>query len=290
MAFDYEYDDEESWTAASRRKRFALIGFVLTAVVTLLVGVGAVVYAFNNGGGPSRTNQAAAEATVTVSATPVDESSPEPSPTQSPTPSASPSRSKSPSPKPKVSLAKPKETKLPPPPPKPAPSGCQPTYTGTNAPKANVRASLDAAAAYTFWASTPQVKVPAKLLYAVAWQESGWQSAIKACDGGVGTMQVMPDTATWMNQRFGTKWDINALDGNVKLGGQYLAWLTKYFGDQLGSYDLAASDTTLLNAVISAYNYGFGAVDLTKGDAGIPNWNYVNNFRALMQNCPCTAA
>jgi soluble lytic murein transglycosylase-like protein len=135
------------------------------------------------------------------------------------------------------------------------------------------------------------VKVPADLLYAVAWQESGWQSAIIACDGGIGTMQVMTDTAAWMNQRFGTTWNIKTLSGNTMLGGQYLAWLTKYFGDQLvpASYDLGAADHVLLNAVISAYNYGFGAVNLAQGWDGIPNKSYVNNVRALMTNCTCTA-
>jgi soluble lytic murein transglycosylase-like protein len=293
MAFDYEYTDEESWASASRRKRFTLIGFVLTATVTLLVGLGAVVYAFG-AGGPAKTKQTAANGSRTpeVSAEAVDATtSAGPAPTDSPTPARTPS--KSPSAKPKTSLAPPKETKLPPPPSlKPAPPGCKPSYVGTNAPKSQVRASLDAAAAYTFWKSTPQVKLSTKLLYAVAWQESGWQSAIRACDGGIGTMQVMPDTATWMNQRFGTKWDVNALDGNVKLGGQYLAWLTKYFGDQLGSYDLDAEDAILLRAVISAYNFGFGAVDLDAlraGTGGIPNVQYVANVRSLMKSCPCTS-
>src|SRR2546430_1319176 len=77
--------------------------------------------------------------------------------------------------------------------------------------------------------SRPQITVPARLVYAVAWQESGWQSTIMACDGGIGTMQVMPNTATWMNQRFGTSFDVHALSGNAFLGGQYLAWLVAYF-------------------------------------------------------------
>ncbi len=134
--------------------------------------------------------------------------------------------------------------------------------------------------------------IPAKLLYAVAWQESGWQSTIKACDGGLGTMQVMPGTADFLNTFvFGEDLDPKTLSGNTQLGGQYLAYLTKFFGDQLvpQTYDLLAADTTLLNAVISAYNVGPGNVTLAQGWDGIPNKQYVNNVRALMGNCPCSA-
>lgn len=158
----------------------------------------------------------------------------------------------------------------------------------------DVRAALDAAAAKQFWpVSAPSIRLPANLLYAVAWQESGWQSTILACDGGIGTMQVMPDTATWMNGRFGTSYDVQTLTGNVMVGGEYLAWLVKYLGDLYfqGSYDLSApaapGSVSLLDSVVSGYNYGPGAVDPTKGTAGIPNWRYVNNVEALMTSCPC---
>jgi hypothetical protein len=111
-----------------------------------------------------------------------------------------------------------------PPPGTPTPGSSCPSYTGPKAPMSDVRATLDAAAAKQFWpVSAPSIRLPANLLYAVAWQESGWQSTILACDGGIGTMQVMPDTATWMNQRFGTSYDVQTLTGNVMIGGEYLA-------------------------------------------------------------------
>jgi soluble lytic murein transglycosylase-like protein len=155
---------------------------------------------------------------------------------------------------------------------------------------------LDAAAARRYWNSRPEINVPATMVYAVAWQESGWQSTIMACDGGIGTMQVMPNTATWMNQRFGTSFDVHTLSGNAFLGGQYLAWLVAYFGEvyfdsQYEFYDESTGEVlneVLLNSVISAYNVGYGAVDPTKpAGSGIPNWRYVNNVRALMRSCPC---
>ena len=41
--------------------------------------------------------------------------------------------------------------------------------------------------------------LPADLLLAIAWQESGWRQHIIARDGGIGAMQLMPYTAMGMN-------------------------------------------------------------------------------------------
>jgi soluble lytic murein transglycosylase-like protein len=165
---------------------------------------------------------------------------------------------------------------------------CTPSYNGTNLPFPEVKAFLVTASQKQFSRSIPTLRIPLKLLKAIAWQESGWQSAIVACDHGTGTMQVMPATATWLNGVYETSWNINKPSDNVMLGGQYLAWLTKYFGDQLSTYDLNSADTTLLDAVISAYNFGQNAVKLADGKDGIPNWSYVNNVKALMADCPCS--
>ena len=57
------------------------------------------------------------------------------------------------------------------------------------------------------------------------------------------------------------------------------------------SYDLSVpavpDGVSLRDSVVSAYNYGAGAVDPTKGRAGIPNWWYVDDVEALTANCPC---
>jgi soluble lytic murein transglycosylase-like protein len=157
-----------------------------------------------------------------------------------------------------------------------------------------VRTALQTAGAYHFWdATNPPAKqaitVPANLMYAFAWQESGWQSTIVACDGGIGTMQLMPGTVDWIHQSLGVKAsvDVNTLSGNTTLGAIYIEWLIWYFGEAFfgGNYDL--SNAALLDSVVAAYNVGPRAVDPTKGDAGIPNWPYVNNVEALMTNCPC---
>ncbi|MEU4567379.1 transglycosylase SLT domain-containing protein [Micromonospora sp. NPDC023956] len=221
-------------------------------------------------------------------------------------PSATPSRSGAPSPTPKPTARRtagpratpkpPTETKVPPPPPKPAPSGCQPSYSGTQASRAQVRSALADAAARTYWpTSAPDIRIPLNLVKATAWQESGWQSNIVACDGGIGLMQVMPGTADWMNQRFGQSYDVRDHRDNAYLGGTYLAWLTKYIGDMYFDADyrldagLCTAELTscLLNAVIAAYNYGHHAVAREGEPLAVPNPGYVRNVRALMTECVC---
>lgn len=189
------------------------------------------------------------------------------------------------------------ESQLPPPPPKPASPSCKPKHQGTKLAKAAVGDLLVAAAGVTYWpVSAPGLIVPANLVKAVAWQESGWQSDIVACDGGVGLMQVMPATADFVNTRFEKSYDIGTPADNAKLGANYLAWLTKYFGDGYfdGDYSLSSgacrstSDVCLLNVVISAYNMGFGSLETDDGLV-LRNPTYVANVRALMTECECLA-
>lgn len=294
MSYGSFYDDdtaEQPWgeqVDRPRRRRTGMIFLIGALVVVGLVAVGGLTVLVKGrdpvpAAAEARTSKSPAEPSAEPSDLALETTSAPPSPTPSATPSKTAAAKKS--------IAPPKQTALPPPPPKTSTKpGCQPTYQGTKLPTSTVRTYLDAAAVKQFWGSaTPAdvqaIRVPKRLLYGVADQESGWQSNIYACDGGVGVMQIMPNTETWMNQRFGTSWKIGTPHDNVMLGGQYLAWAIRYFGEQLGTFDIMGADPTLLNAVISAYNNGAGAVDLTKGDAGITNWSYVNNVRALMIRC-----
>ncbi|MBN1174723.1 MAG: lytic transglycosylase domain-containing protein [Micromonosporaceae bacterium] len=273
-----------------------ILGGVAVALVAGLVFAAVLVFSGDDpapSGLASETDRPTAGAAV-----------PELSETAEPSTSPSPAASSAPaSPSPSRRSASPKRSIVPskrpvtePVAPAPAATatatGNCPTYPGPTSTKAQVRAKLETVSTHTYWkTSAPELRVPLALLKAVAWQESGWQSAILACDGGMGTMQVMPNTATWMNDRFGTSWNANTFDGNIMLGGQYLAWLIKYMGDVYydGLYDVTAEGAEgLLNAVISGYQAGAGAVDPTKGTSGIPNWSYVNNVRALMTDCPCS--
>ncbi|MEO3777919.1 transglycosylase SLT domain-containing protein [Micromonospora sp. B11E3] len=222
-----------------------------------------------------------------------------PSPTPSASATATPTRKPQPTRTagPRRTPKPPTETKVPPPPPKPVP-GCEPTRRGEKATRAQVKAALTDAADRTYWpTSAPDIRIPLALMKATAWQESGWQSDIIACDGGIGLMQVMPDTATWMNQRFGQSYDVDDYRDNAYLGGTYLAWLTKYIGDMYfdSDYrldaDLCGEEVTscLLNVVIAAYNAGHHAVAREGEPLTVPNPRYVGNVRALMTECECLA-
>lgn len=236
----------------------------------------------------------ASEAPVEATPTPT----PSPSKTGKPTPTPTPTKKRTKAPGPRPVPAPPKETRVPPPPPKPKADCTAPTYSGSQASRAQVKTALGNAAERTYWpTSAPDIKIPLNLLKATAWQESGWQSNIIACDGGIGLMQVMPNTATWMNQRFGQSYDVDKYQDNAYLGATYLAWLTKYIGDMYfeSYFSLSADDCTeelnscLLNAVIAAYNYGHGAVAVPGEALTIPNPRYVRNVRALMTECECLA-
>ncbi|MDI6104562.1 transglycosylase SLT domain-containing protein [Actinoplanes sp. NEAU-A12] len=170
-------------------------------------------------------------------------------------------------------------------------------YVGKNVSKGKAKAALKKASARVYWRTeAPKLKLNFSLVRAVSWQESGWQSAIRNCDGGFGLMQVMPDTLAHINQRFGLDYNANGdPQDNAYAGANYLAWLTKYFGDAYfkGSYDLSPSKCKshsswcLLNVVVSAYNAGYGTVDDGAARKALPNPAYVDSVRSLMADCPC---
>lgn len=194
----------------------------------------------------------------------------------------------------------------------PAQSGCAPGKPRPDEARETVGAALATAAGQSRTlrlgnGGTDQLPpLPVNLVKAIAWQESGWQSGIVACDGGIGTMQVMPNTVSWMNGKFGTTSDPATLAGNVQLGTQLLDWLVAYYGDSSfgGRYDLspdpATGRTPLLDLVVSAYNAGAGNVHYNAvvdpatgevvGSLAIPNPAYVANVKALMSSQPWNKA
>lgn len=108
-------------------------------------------------------------------------------------------------------------------------------------------------------------RLPANLLLAVAWQESGWTQHVIARDGGIGTMQLMPYTAMSINQTTHIRRDPYKLVDNIHLGATYLRWLWNSFHGNIYK-------------VISGYNEGGWNVT----HRGIFNWSYVNNVLYLM--------
>lgn len=162
--------------------------------------------------------------------------------------------------------------------------------------KTKVKAALKAASARVYWRTeAPRLRLTYPLVKAVAWQESGWQSNIHNCDGGAGVMQVMPGTVEQINNRFGLAYDPAKFQDNAYVGANYLAWLTKWAGDNYfgGGYSLSAakckSHTSwcLLNVVISGYNAGQGAIEDAATTKILPNPAYVAAVRSLMSRCAC---
>jgi soluble lytic murein transglycosylase-like protein len=278
-----DYDDEVTWAGASRRKRWGMIVFVAAALVVVIAMCSVALVLLKGTEAPTTRTASGAESPDIPSTVPT--SAVAATPTAAPTVAAT-----TPRPTKATPSKNPKATLPPPPaPPRTTPPGCVPTERGTKAGTAQVRAALSVSAGHTYWASVPSIRVPERLLIAVAMTESSWRSNVIACDGGIGLMQVMPNTVTQINNRFGTRWDVNTLQGNAHLGGNYLAWSIRYLGDLYfgGSYDLG--NQALMDSVIAAYNYGAGAIDPTKGAAGIPNPGYVSQVKQYMASCPCDA-
>ena len=143
----------------------------------------------------------------------------------------------------------------------PALSGAAPT-AGPRAPQAvpaaNVEASLER------HARSHGVEVA--LAKAVAWQESGWQQDVVSSAGAVGVMQVMPDTADFVNTSLGGGGlDLSAADDNVRLGVMYL----RHMGDQMPT----------LKRALAAYFTGPGNVG---AELTAEQQHYAANVLSLM--------
>lgn len=162
--------------------------------------------------------------------------------------------------------------------------------------KSKVKAALKTASARVYWRTeAPTLKLNYPLVKAVAWQESGWQSNIHNCDGGAGIMQVMPDTLSMINGRFGLDYNLANYQDNAFAGSNYLAWMTRWAGVAYfaGSQNLSASKCKthtswcLLNVVISGYNAGQGGIEAAAASKELPNPEYVASVRSLMTKCQC---
>ena len=103
------------------------------------------------------------------------------------------------------------------------------------------------------------------LVKAVAWQESGWRM-VTAADGGIGIMQLMPDTVSWVETTLlGQRIAPYAAVDNVRAGVALLAYYLKVFGSE--------------RLAIAAYHQGFQGVR-TQGISA-ETARYVVNVLAL---------
>jgi LysM repeat protein len=75
--------------------------------------------------------------------------------------------------------------------------------------------------------------VETSLVKAVAWQESGWNQSARSSVGAIGIMQVMPDTARYINNSLGTgNLHVRRAADNVKLGVTYLRHVLDLTGSE----------------------------------------------------------
>ncbi len=72
--------------------------------------------------------------------------------------------------------------------------------------------------------------VPADLLKATTYLESGWQNTVVSSTGAVGIGQLMPGTVVHMNDILGTDLHATVPDQNIRMSARYLAWLISRTG------------------------------------------------------------
>lgn len=113
-------------------------------------------------------------------------------------------------------------------------------YNGPS--QAEVGAVLDQQAA--------EVGVEDAFLRAIAWRESNWRM-VDAADGGIGVMQLMPDTVTWLKSTYVPgAWDPHNLIDNVHAGAVLLLVYSQLYGGDL-------------TKAATAYHGGMGVVGQT---------------------------
>jgi soluble lytic murein transglycosylase-like protein len=68
--------------------------------------------------------------------------------------------------------------------------------------------------------------VPADLLMAMTWLESGWQRSAVSSTGAVGVGQIMPDTTAWMRDVI-IREPLDPYDpeDSIRMSARYLQWL-----------------------------------------------------------------
>ncbi len=67
--------------------------------------------------------------------------------------------------------------------------------------------------------------VPADLMEAEAWQESGWSNDVVSSAGARGIGQILPDTAVFINQALGTHLKLGVPSDNIEMMAAFLGYL-----------------------------------------------------------------
>jgi hypothetical protein len=83
---------------------------------------------------------------------------------------------------------------------------------------------------FEHWANYYDLYLP--LLEAVAWQESGWQQNVVSSAGAIGTGQIMPSTAQFVNSQIvGMRLNIHSVSDNIRMSAALLAYLADLEGN-----------------------------------------------------------
>jgi murein DD-endopeptidase MepM/ murein hydrolase activator NlpD len=76
--------------------------------------------------------------------------------------------------------------------------------------------------------------IPASLVEAIAWQESGWQQDVVSSAQAVGVGQLIPSTAEFVqNDLVGESLDITSVSDNIRMSAAFLAYLDNQEGGNL---------------------------------------------------------
>ena len=98
---------------------------------------------------------------------------------------------------------------------------------------------------FDHWAAANDI--PADLLKAMTWLESGWQQGRVSSTGAVGIGQLMPDTVDHMEMLIGVDLDPYAAEDNIRMSARYLRLLLGRYGTPEGA--------------LAAYYQGAGSVE-----------------------------
>ncbi len=107
--------------------------------------------------------------------------------------------------------------------------------------------------------------IPADLLKAMTWLESGWQQGQVSSTGAVGIGQLMPDTVDHMEMLIGQDLDQYSAEDNIRMSARYLRLLLGRYGTPEGA--------------LAAYYQGAGSVEANGTFAETDR--YVANVLAL---------
>jgi soluble lytic murein transglycosylase-like protein len=113
---------------------------------------------------------------------------------------------------------------------------------------------------FRYWAG--QYGVPAGLLEALAWMESGWQSDVVSPTGAIGVGQIEPGTATFISEQIlGLGYTLDPTDPNenIRMSAAYLSWMLGQTGDSvaetLGGYYQGLASLAAIGPYSDTRNY-----------------------------------